>query len=47
MGGCITNERKDKQDQSRVNMEVTNSTNPNKSNIISCPPRLNRDQSAI
>ena len=33
MGGCMSEDRKPKTDQSRVNIQVSNSTNPNKSQV--------------
>lgn len=33
MGGCMSEERNTKTDQSRINIQVSNSTNPNKSQL--------------
>lgn len=47
MGGCLSNEKKQITDQSRVKIEVTNSTDPNKSHLQSPPVRAIKEQSTI
>jgi hypothetical protein len=47
MGGCFSNEKKTNIDQSRIKIEVTNSTDPNKSHLQSPPVRAINEQSTI